>query len=336
VKAAVLSRELASAEDVAEVMIHTGQHFDREMSDIFFEQLSIPQPAYNLGIGAQSHGKMTGRMIEAIEALILEESPDVVMVYGDTNSTLAGALAAVKLRTAVAHVEAGLRSFNRAMPEEINRILVDHASDVLFCPTSTAMKNLKLEGIAGRAHNTGDVMYDAARYASDHARNQSSILVTLGIQGKPFGLATVHRQENVDSPDRLIEIMDYLANEARNRTIVFPAHPRTREALKRSKHSCPNLKFCEPVGYLDMVRLLEGAECVYTDSGGLQKEAYFFRTPCVTLRSESEWVETIEAGWNRLWRQPDYRTPRRDIDEYGDGFAGRKIVSLLRDLLPSS
>jgi UDP-GlcNAc3NAcA epimerase len=331
VKAAVLSREFASADEMTEVMIHTGQHFDREMSEIFFEELAIPHPAYNLGIGAQSHGKMTGRMIEAIEAVVLEELPDVVLVYGDTNSTLAGALAAVKLRAPVAHVEAGLRSFNRAMPEEINRILVDHASDILFCPTSTAMENLRHEGIGDRAYNVGDVMYDAARYASDRAGNSSDILAALGIQDVPFGIATVHRQENVDSPERLAEIIRYLSNEAKDRDIVFPVHPRTRKALKRSGCSCSRLRLCEPLGYLDMVRLLEGAECVYTDSGGLQKEAYFFRTPCVTLRNESEWVETLDAGWNRLWRQPEYKVPRRTIEEYGDGSAGKKIVSLLRD-----
>ncbi|HEV2548620.1 MAG TPA: UDP-N-acetylglucosamine 2-epimerase (non-hydrolyzing) [Stellaceae bacterium] len=325
IKAAVLSRVIAAEPGATEIMVHTGQHFDTNMSDIFFQELAIPAPARHLGVHGGGHGEMTGRMLAALEPVMIAAKPDVVVVYGDTNSTLAGALAAVKLRLPVAHVEAGLRSFNRAMPEEINRVLADHASDLLFCPTEAAVANLCREGISDGVCAVGDVMYDAALFARDAAPGRSDIIERLGLEPGRYALATLHRAENTDDPTALKRAIDYLTRAARERRIVFPIHPRTRAATASAGVSLAALDVVEPLGYFDIHRLLQDAALVFTDSGGLQKEAYFHRVPCVTLRAGTEWVETIACGWNRLWEVESY-CPRRDIAEYGDGRAGERIL----------
>ena len=332
IKAAPVSRALAAHRGVRETIVHTGQHFDQEMSQQFFRELELPKPAYNLGIHGGGHGAMTGRMLQALEPILQTERPDAVLVYGDTNSTLAGALAAAKLNIPVAHVEAGLRSFNRRMPEEVNRVLTDHVSTLLYCPTGTAVENLAREGIASGVEKVGDVMYDAALHAAERARAESRILERLDLADGAFAVATIHRAENTDDPVTLSQILNYLRGHAEGQTIVLPLHPRTRRVVEGADLSLDGLTVVPPCGYLDMHRLLQGATTVYTDSGGLQKEAYFHRTPCVTLRGETEWLETVENGWNRLWRGPDYR-PRRTIAEYGDGAAGRKIVAHLKSWL---
>ena len=332
IKAAPVSRALAGHPGIRETIVHTGQHFDPEMSETFFRELELPEPAYNLGIHGGGHSAMTGRMMEALEPIFQAEQPDAVLAYGDTNSTLAGALAASKLNIPVAHVEAGLRSFNRRMPEEINRVVTDHVSTLLYCPTSTAVENLAREGITVGVENVGDVMYDATLHAVARTHAEVDILERLGLVDGAFGVATLHRAENTDVPEALLQRLDYLRGEARRQPIVLPLHPRTLRAVERDKLSLDGLTVVPPCGYLDMHRLLQGATVIYTDSGGLQKEAYFHRTPCVTLREETEWVETVECGWNRLWRGPDYR-PRSPIAEYGDGTAGRRIASHLTDWL---
>ncbi|GAA0600875.1 non-hydrolyzing UDP-N-acetylglucosamine 2-epimerase [Caenispirillum bisanense] len=330
IKAAAVSRAFAEAEGMTEVMVHTGQHFDPGMSDVFFRELGIPQPAHHLGVHGGGHGQMTGRMLEGLEAVMLAERPDWVLVYGDTNSTIAGALAAAKLLIPVAHVEAGLRSFNRAMPEEVNRVLTDHVSRLLFCPTTAAVANLAREGITGGVHHVGDVMYDATLDAVRRAGTESRILADLGLEPGGFALATIHRAENTDTAAHLAEVLEYLRGRAAERPVVLPLHPRTRQAAERFGLGFDGLRTIAPVGYLDMAALLGGCAEVLTDSGGVQKEAYFHRKPCTTLRSETEWVETVDAGWNRLWKGPDY-APRRTITEYGDGRAAQAILGLIRD-----
>ncbi|HLI13645.1 MAG TPA: UDP-N-acetylglucosamine 2-epimerase (non-hydrolyzing) [Alphaproteobacteria bacterium] len=329
IKAAAVSRALAKAPDMAEIIVHTGQHFDPDMSDIFFEELAIPAPRRHLGVHGGGHGEMTGRMMIAVEAVLAAEHPAWTIVYGDTNSTLAAALAAAKLNIPVAHVEAGLRSFNRRMPEEINRVAADHVSTLLLCPTQAALANLAREGIVRGVHHVGDVMYDATLHAREQARTRSKIIERLGVQPNGYYLATVHRAENTDEPAQLARIVAWLQERAAKAPVILPLHPRTREAAARAGIGLTGLRICPPVGYLDMACLLDGARAVFTDSGGLQKEAYFHRRPCVTLRNETEWVETVEAGWNRLWTVADY-APRREIPDYGDGEAAEKIVALLR------
>jgi len=330
IKAAAVSRAIARRPDMRETLIHTGQHFDPEMSDVFFDELDIPRPAVNLGIAGGSHGQMTGRMLEAIEAHLRAQRPRAVIVYGDTNSTLAGALAAAKLAIPVVHVEAGLRSFNRAMPEEINRVMADHLGDLLLCPTRRAIENLRREGIEGGVHHVGDVMYDTALWAAERSRGRSTVLARLGLQPGAFVLATVHRAENTAHKARLAEILDHLRMAARGTTVVMPLHPRTRAAIDGHGLDLSGLTVCPPVGYLDMAQLLDACTMVLTDSGGIQKEAYFHRKRCVTLREETEWLETITHGWNRLWRGPDF-LPIRDITDYGTGNAAGRIVELLAE-----
>lgn len=297
VKAAVVSRILRQQH--SEVLVHTGQHYDYKMSDIFFEELGLPKPEVNLEVGSGLHGWQTGQMLARIEEVLLEEQPDWVLVYGDTNSTLAGALAAAKLHYKVAHVEAGLRSFNRAMPEEINRLLTDQLSELLFCPSQTAVDNLAVEGITRGVHLVGDVMADALQLAAARARTQSTILGQLGLEERSYYLATVHRAENTDDTLRLKSIL--AAFEALPAPLIFPIHPRTRKVIETLGYS-PNaqVRFIEPVGYLEMVRLQGSARMILTDSGGIQKEAYWLGVPCVTLRDETEWVETVQTGWNIL------------------------------------
>ena len=327
VQAAAISRAVAARTDIDEILLHTGQHFDAEMSQVFFDELGIAAPHVNLGIHGGNHGAMTGRMLAGIEEVILAERPDLVLVPGDTNSTLAGALAAVKLDVPVAHLEAGLRSFNRAMPEEINRVLTDHVSALLLCPTTTAIANLNAEGIVEGVHDIGDVMYDATLFAAARARD-SQVLDRLSLVGKRYAVATVHRAESTDDPERLAAIVRFLCRQTRDCAVVLPLHPRTRRRVAELQIDLAPLLVCEPLGYCDMQRLLQSAVSVYTDSGGLQKEAYFHRVPCVTLRDETEWVETVEAGWNRLWKGPDY-LPRRDIAAYGDGRAAEKTLDII-------
>ncbi len=331
VKAAAISRAIAGRAGMKEILVHTGQHFDPGMSQIFFDEFGLEAPRVNLGIRGGGHGEMTGRMLAALERIIIEEQPDLVLVPGDTNSTLAGALAAAKLRVPIAHLEAGLRSYNRRMPEEINRVLTDHLSALLLCPTETAVANLHREGIADGIHYIGDVMYDAALFAADSS-GRSQILAQLGIAEHSYAVATVHRAESTEDKGVLSEILAFLRRQARDRIVVFPVHPRTRRQISEWRLDLGDILACEPFSYLDMHRLLRSAIAVFTDSGGLQKEAYFHRVPCVTLRSETEWVETIEAGWNRLWKGPDY-APRREISAFGDGHAADKAAELFVDFL---
>lgn len=335
IKAAPVSRELRQV--ATEVLVHTGQHFDANMSDVFFEELGIPKPDYHLGIGGGSHGAMTGAMLASLEAVIQQEKPDWVMVYGDTNSTLAGGLAAAKLHVPVAHVEAGLRSFNRQMPEEINRVLTDHLSTMLFAPTETAVRHLASEGITRGVHQTGDVMLDATRLFLDRAEANRSRFDTLGLDAGSYVLATVHRAENTDDPVRLREILG--AFGALAEPIVMPLHPRTRKQLDAFGLDLPgNVRAIDPVGYLDMLLLESRAKVILTDSGGVQKEACFLEVPCVTLRDETEWTETVEAGWNtltgadaeRILRALSVvRRPDRPLAAFGDGQASQRIANIL-------
>ncbi|QZI69890.1 UDP-N-acetylglucosamine 2-epimerase (non-hydrolyzing) [Pseudomonas protegens] len=303
IKAAAVSREILKLPGrLEEVMVHTGQHYDPNMSQVFFDELEIPAPRYNLEVSGGGHGAMTGRMLEGIEQILLDEKPDWVLIYGDTNSTLAGALAAAKLHIPVAHVEAGLRSFNMRMPEEVNRILADRVSTLLLCPTEVAVENLAKEGITHGVDNVGDVMYDVALYYRDRARNSSQILKTLNLPEKGFALATCHRAENTDSPERLNEILGALASIAAQLPVVLPLHPRTRKLISDHKleHLLQELTIVEPLAFLDMVALEQAAKVILTDSGGVQKEAFFYQVPCITMRDETEWVETVALGWNHI------------------------------------
>jgi UDP-GlcNAc3NAcA epimerase len=304
IKAATISRCIKNREDIHEILVHTGQHYDENLSDIFFTELDIPHPNYHLGIGSSTQGTQTGQMLGAIEKTLFEEKPDWVLVYGDTNSTLAGALAAVKLHIPVAHVEAGLRSFNRQMPEEINRVLTDHAADLLFAPTPVAVQNLKNEGIPEKQiHLVGDVMQDAALYYGDKSGKCSRILNKLNLLPREYILATLHRAENTDNAQRLNAICDALIAVAQKIPVILPLHPRTKKTLVKERildKVSVHLRLIDPVGYLDMVALEKNAQLIATDSGGVQKEAFFHRVPCVTLREETEWVELVEQGFNRL------------------------------------
>lgn len=336
IKAAVVSRAFREHRpDVQESIIHTGQHYDSNMSDVFFDELDIPRPHHHLGIGGGTHGQNTGRMLEGIESVLMQKKPDWVLVYGDTDSTLAGALAAAKLHIPVAHVEAGLRSFNRNMPEELNRILTDHVSSLLFTPTDTATRNLAVEGITGdKVQQVGDVMYDAALYYRHKAKRPQGITVESG-----FILSTIHRAENTDDPERLGNIICALNEVAAETPVILPLHPRTRKLLSLREYDTRNITLLDPVGYLEMVWLLEHCKLVVTDSGGLQKEAYFFGKPCVTTREETEWVELVESGWNSLASiQPNHnnllamlggntinKCLLANTNLYGDGKAGALI-----------
>jgi UDP-GlcNAc3NAcA epimerase len=348
IKVAAVSRALAARARAGGVpvlddcLVHTGQHYDANMSQVFFDELRIPAPRHHLGIGSAAHGEQTGRMLQAIERVLLEEKPACVLVYGDTNSTLAGALAARKLNLRVAHVEAGLRSFNMRMPEEVNRILADRISDWLFCPTPTAVANLHHEGITRGVENVGDVMYDASLFSREQARSTSRIMETLGVTPGQFVLATVHRAENTDDPARLAGIVAALARVAETSAVILALHPRTRRFLREQKlgGALGRVRVIDPVPYFDMIRLEESARAICTDSGGVQKEAFFYGVPCVTLRDETEWVETVAAGWNQLTGahperivaavaagKPAGGPPAGGL--YGDGRAADKILDRL-------
>ncbi len=331
VKAFALSRALRSTSDVEEILVHTGQHFDNNMSEIFFDELGISPPQYHFTTRASEHGAATAHMLTCVEGVLLEENPDAVIVYGDTNSTLAGALAAAKLGIPLIHVEAGMRSFRRRMPEEINRVATDHMSDVLLCSTRTAVQNLAREGITRNVHLVGDLMYDATLAAAALAESKSAILKGLSLEPKAYGVATVHRARNTNDPELLKRVLGFIADQAKDRPIVFPVHPRTSQAAVRAGLDIRGTGaiVTGPLGYLDMCQLLHHAALIMTDSGGIQKEAYFHRVPCITLRDVTEWVETIECGWNRLWTVGEYRA-QREIEDYGDGRAAAKIVDIIR------
>ncbi len=350
IKAAAISRAIAAhnahltslTSPLTEVIIHTGQHYDDDMSAIFFRELEIPEPKYNLNIGSGSHGEQTGRMLMAIEEGLLKEKPDWVLIYGDTNSTLAGALAAAKLHIRIAHVEAGLRSYNRLMPEEINRIVADQLAHLLFCPSQVAVNNLAVEGITKGVLITGDVMADALQFAATKVSAHSDILARLELQPQGYLLATVHRAENTDDPNRLGNIMGALSELAKREPVVLPLHPRTKKILEDHSPSLltPNssLKLIDPVGYFDIIALEKSARLLLTDSGGMQKEAYWLKVPCITLRDETEWIETTELGWNILTGADrdrivetvrTFKAPSEHPPLYGDGKAAAHCLKAL-------
>lgn len=371
IKAAVVSRSIIKSNkkniknSIKEVIIHTGQHYEKAMSDVFFEEMDIPKPSYFLNINQKSHGAMTGQMIEAIEKILLDESPEMVLVYGDTNTTIAGALAAVKLHIPIAHIEAGLRSFNRMMPEEHNRVLTDHVSSYLFCPTNQAVNNLKKEGIVSekiiskdkiqqnmlrQVYKVGDVMFDAAIYYSE--RSQLKALFALNflkkkLRNRNYALVTVHREENTENKEKFRSIISAFKNIASDIPIVWPVHPRVSKKMGGEwgeiEMNKTNIFKIDPVGYLDIIQFIKNCSIVITDSGGLQKEAYFFRKPCVTMRDETEWVELVENGLNRVVGTNTYEIVNaiREMLEtdlnfdqklYGNGDAGDNIVSIIDKL----
>lgn len=344
IKAVIVSKKIRE-KGIKEILLHTGQHYDFNMSEVFFNELELPKPNYNLGIGSGSHGEQTGKMLMEIEKVLLKENPDFVLVYGDTNSTLAGALAAAKLHIQVAHVEAGLRSFNKRMPEEINRVLTDHISDLLFAPTEFAVKNLKNEGITKEVYNVGDVMFDIALEVSKNV-DEETVLSKFSLIPKGYILATVHRASNTDIKKNLQSIFAAFGEIAKYCKIFFPMHPRTRKALSKFKLqdvSSDKLIISNPVSYKEMIALEKNAKLVITDSGGVQKEAYFFKVPCITVRDETEWVELVNAGWNKLTGTDRGKIVSETLhilenkrilkwtDFYGNGKASDRMLSVLMD-----
>lgn len=345
IKAAAVSAKIQSFNGATETIVHTGQHYDAMMSGVFFEELGIPKPRYSLGVGSGSHAVQTARMLEGIEGVLHEEKPDVVLVYGDTNSTMAGALAAVKEHIPVAHVEAGLRSFNRGMPEEINRVLTDHISTTLFCPTTTAVENLRREGIHKGVLNVGDVMLDAVLTFKERSLEKAkSVLSKIGAESKMFVLGTVHRAENTNDPVKLAHIFDAFGRIASHVPVVVPLHPRTRKYLSEYSVEIPRgVVVIEPVSYIDMVALELHAQAICTDSGGVQKEAYFAQTPCITVREETEWLETVSSGANTLCGSDSDKIydAYRNIIDYGSGIHydyhsfgnGEASISIVKTLM---
>lgn len=343
IKACMLSKTFSLEPNIKEVIVHTGQHYDENMSSIFFKQLKLPKPDYFLGIGSDIHGKQTAKMLIEIENVMISEKPDIVLVYGDTNSTLAGSLAASKLHIPIAHVEAGLRSYNKKMPEEINRILTDHLSTWLFCPSETAVKNLESEGIKKGVYNTGDIMYDAVLYYKNIALQQSGILSNLKLPPKTYSLVTIHRAENTDDPQRLRSLLEALRQI--NGIVLFPIHPRTKNKIKQwnldNLSLSSNIKMIDPLDYFDMLAVESQAKVILTDSGGVQKEAYMLGVPCITLRDETEWVETVLGGWNRITGANTQRIlkavettqiPKEKTPIFGDGHTSEKICKFLTNL----
>ncbi len=345
VKAAVLSRIISEKKEIEEVIIHTGQHFDNNMSEVFFTEMEIPKPKYNLNINGLGHGAMTGQMLEKIEEVLLKEKPLAVVIYGDTNSTIAGALAAKKLDIKVVHIEAGLRSFNMQMPEEINRILTDRISDLLLCPTGTAIKNLKNEGFDNLDNNvveSGDIMKDAVAFYSKNSAERSSIISDLDLQNNNFVLATIHRQENTDDLQKLRSIFEGLQIINKEIPVVLPLHPRTRNILKKN-NLVYNFIMIDPVGYFDMLELLKNCKMVVTDSGGLQKEAFFNKKHCIIAREETEWIELVENGFAKIVGSDqqkmikafkEYKNSKADfnINLYGDR-VGESIYNNINSIL---
>lgn len=346
IKAAMLNQAIRARNDISEVLVHTGQHHDALMSDVFFQQLDIHPPHHSLGVSGGTHGDMTGRMMVMLDPVMLAEKPDLVLLYGDTNSTLAGAVCASKLGLPVVHVEAGLRSFNRDMPEEINRVLTDHLSRFLFCPTEAAVKNLAAEGITEIVRNVGDIMYDASLHygAKSGARSLLGAELAGFVDRADYVLATVHRQENTDDPQRLARIVTGLLEIADAKPVVLPLHPRTRGKLDEQSlarlSSHPRIALVQPLGYLEMLQLERSAQLILTDSGGVQKEAFFFKVPCATLRDQTEWVELVESDWNVLVDvtkdsiaevalQRYGRKGRDNFNPYGDGKTAERILEIL-------
>lgn len=360
---AIARHNAASSNSINDILIHTGQHYDYAMSKVFFDEFGIKEPEYHLGVASGSHGAQTGIALQRIEEVIEKEHPDAVLVYGDTNSTLAGALAASKMHIPVVHVEAGLRSFNKYMPEEINRILTDHVSTVLVCPSATAIKNLAAEGIAGNVANggnivpqgyfgsepgkrpdknspmvvnVGDIMYDVLLHAVAIAEQRSKIIADLGLAAKEYCLLTVHRAENTDDPKQFAKIVKFVNEVSGGRTVIFPMHPRTVKMYSSSESRfADNIRIIEPLGYFDILMVLKNAALALTDSGGMQKEAYWLKTPCVTLREQTEWVETVEEGWNVLYGNfAGLHSPVESSGwAYGDGMAADRIVDMLANTL---
>jgi UDP-N-acetylglucosamine 2-epimerase len=341
IKAAPVGRELRKHH--TEIQVHTGQHYDYEMSAVFFQEMGIPESAYNLGVGSGPHGEQTGKMLIKIEEVLQKEKPDLVIVYGDTNSTLAGALAAAKKHIPVVHIEAGLRSYNRTMPEEYNRVIVDHCSDILFCPTQSAVENLSKEGIIQGVYLLGDVMYDAVLQFSKIAQRKSKVLEELRLQPRNYLLATIHRPCNTDNPQNLRNILKAFIEI--DEPTILPIHPRTRKQISTMEAKIldrTKIKIIPPVGFLDMLMLEQNARMILTDSGGIQKEAYFFNVPCVTLRTETEWVETVRAGWNEIvgsTREKIVRTVKEKVWPtekppaiFGDGHASASIIGILEEI----
>lgn len=340
IKAAAVSRVIRKNQFMQEILLHTGQHYDQNMSAVFFDELNIPQPDYNLEVGSGTHAQQTGKMLMKIEEVLIKEQPDWTLVYGDTNSTVAGSLAATKLHIPVAHVEAGLRSFNREMPEEINRIITDRISDLLFAPTQTAMHNLDNEGLNNLSVFTGDVMYDSILFYHDLIVNAPEKYMTKNLPPS-YLLATIHRQENTDTPKNIVNILESFSKA--NLPVVFPLHPRTKKAISSIGKFPENVMVIEPVGYLEMLKLTLGSVKVLTDSGGLQKEAYFLGKQCITLRTETEWIETLHDGWNtttgtdpvKILKAIDSPLPvARQKSEFGDGNAAGLIVDNLLSFIP--
>lgn len=344
IKTPLISKELRKF--AKEIIVHTGQHYDDNMSDIFFRELKIYKPDYNLGVGSETQGKQTGLMLTKIEEVLLKEKPDLVVIYGDTNSTVAGALAAVKLHIPVAHVEAGMRSYNRDMPEEINRIVSDHIAELLFAPTASSVKILKGEGVTKGVFNVGDVMYDIRKKLKvQNSKLKTKISKTYQLKPKTYILATVHRQENTDKRENLENIISAFSKI--NETIVFPAHPRTIKFLKgygldKLIKNAENIKLVEPIGFMEMIVLEQNAKMILTDSGGVQKEAYLEKIPCITLRKETEWIETVQSGWNQLADTnvnkiiklaKNFPKPKKHPDFLGDGKAYLKIAKIIKKYL---
>ncbi|MCK9592806.1 MAG: UDP-N-acetylglucosamine 2-epimerase (non-hydrolyzing) [Methanoregula sp.] len=339
IKCAPVSHELRKKHE--EVLVHTGQHYDPEMSDVFFDELQIPKPDYHLDVGSGSHGKQTGAILERVEDVLMKEKPDLVLVYGDTNSTLAGALAAAKLHIPVAHVEAGLRSFDRTMPEEINRVVTDHVSDILLCPTQTAMDNLAKEGITKGRYKVGDVMVDALRHNAKIAEKKSPVLENLGLIKGDYYVATVHRPGNTDEQKNLTAIIK--AFRESGKTVVFPVHPRTKKYLCEYglwDSLSENIRCIDPLGYIDMLHLMKHAKKILTDSGGIQKEAYVMGVPCITMRENTEWIETLTGGWNVLVGADQFKIlaamkadVHRDVNNtvFGKGDAAKRIVKVIQE-----
>lgn len=348
-----ISKAIANAgTKIKDILVHTGQHYDYAMSELFFNELGIKVPDYHLGVGSGTHGWQTAQMIEGIEELLQRERPEAVVIYGDTNSTLAGAITSVKLHIPVVHVEAGLRSYNKRMPEEINRVLSDHGSTILLCPTKNAVENLKNEGFKSIVNNSeiislyedlsrykvdmsnpivinvGDVMYDVMLAAVDVAANKSNILADMKLTGNSYGVLTIHRAENTEAPVKLKEILDFVSASTKT-PVVFPVHPRTKNMLNGIE-APENIQIVEPLGYFDMLWLVKNSSIVFTDSGGLQKEAYWLKVPCITLRDETEWIETVQSGWNVLYKNYNKaHEPVRAENYYGDGKAAERIVHVL-------
>ena len=350
IKASAISRAIREynkngIDTISETIIHTGQHFDKNMSNVFFKELNIPEPDFNLEIAGLNHGAMTGRMLEKIENILEEIQPNVVLIYGDTNSTLAGALAASKLHIPIAHIEAGLRSFNMSMPEEINRILSDRISTLLFCPTEEAVKNLRTESLAKGVYNVGDVMYDAVKYYGDRAITNIS-LNKWNLKNKEYALCTIHRAENTNDSLRLASILDALHEINKDCKVIFPLHPRTRQLISSYGMDTKliGMNIIEPVSYLEMLRLEHSALAILTDSGGIQKEAFFNQIPCITLRDETEWIETVQLGWNQVvgidkdkildsFYGISDRHTQAGTNPYGDGTAAEQILNIMRNEL---